>query len=113
MPIEHDQINIREIRGRLILNLSLLVLLLASCAPAVVTTELPPQPVAPVTVKPSATPVLSGATEGSAVKEPTEVVASTPLPVATSRGPDLEATDPSTVSLASGGLQFVEFFRFT
>jgi hypothetical protein len=35
------------------------------------------------------------------------------LPVATSRGPDLHATDPTTVSLASGGLQFVEFFRFT
>jgi hypothetical protein len=37
----------------------------------------------------------------------------TTLPVATSRGPDLHATDPATVSLASGGLQFVEFFRFT
>jgi hypothetical protein len=35
------------------------------------------------------------------------------LPVATSRGPDLEATDPTTVALASGGLQLVEFFRFT
>ena len=34
-------------------------------------------------------------------------------PVATSRGPDLESTDPSTVALASGGLQLVEFFRFT
>jgi len=33
--------------------------------------------------------------------------------VATSRGPDLEATDPTTVSLASGQLQLVEFFRFT
>jgi hypothetical protein len=33
--------------------------------------------------------------------------------VATSRGPDLEATDPSTVSLASGQLHLVEFFRFT
>ncbi len=33
--------------------------------------------------------------------------------VATSRGPNLEATDPSTVSLASGQLQLVEFFRFT
>jgi hypothetical protein len=33
--------------------------------------------------------------------------------VATSRGPNLEATDPNTVSLASGGLQLVEFFRFT
>jgi hypothetical protein len=36
-----------------------------------------------------------------------------PVAVATSRGPDLEATDPATVSLASGGLQLVEFFRFT
>jgi hypothetical protein len=39
-----------------------------------------------------------------------------PLPVqavATSRGPELEATDPTTVSLASGQLQLVEFFRFT
>ncbi|MBE0670842.1 MAG: hypothetical protein IH588_09660 [Anaerolineales bacterium] len=33
--------------------------------------------------------------------------------VATSRGPNLEATDPTTVSLASGQLQLVEFFRFT
>jgi hypothetical protein len=34
-------------------------------------------------------------------------------PVATSRGPALVATDPSTVSLASGTLQLIEFFRFT
>src|SRR5690349_21128091 len=33
-------------------------------------------------------------------------------PVATSRGPELHATDPTTVSLASGQVQFVEFFRF-
>jgi hypothetical protein len=101
------------VKPRLISKLSLLALLLVSCAPAAVTTESPPQPVAPVTVEPSATPVPSGATEGSAVEEPTEVAAWTPLSIATSRGPDLEATDPSTVSLASGGLQFVEFFRFT
>jgi hypothetical protein len=44
---------------------------------------------------------------------PTEALAPTALPIATSRGPDLEATDPSTVSLASGQLQLVEFFRFT
>lgn len=41
---------------------------------------------------------------------PTEDV---PPPAPTSRGPDLEATDPSTVILASGNLQLVEFFRFT
>lgn len=47
-----------------------------------------------------------------AATEPLPVEA-TALPVATSRGSNLEATDPTTVSLASGGLQFVEFFRFT
>jgi hypothetical protein len=36
-----------------------------------------------------------------------------PVMVPTSRGPDLVATDPSTVNLASGQLQLVEFFRFT
>jgi len=37
----------------------------------------------------------------------------TPAPMPTSRGPDLEATNPSAVVLASGNLQLVEFFRFT
>jgi hypothetical protein len=32
---------------------------------------------------------------------------------ATSRGPSLEATDPGDVTLVSGGLQLIEFFRFT
>jgi hypothetical protein len=44
-------------------------------------------------------------------EEPTEAPAV--LPIATSRGDALEATDPSMVNLASGGLQLVEFFRFT
>jgi hypothetical protein len=42
-----------------------------------------------------------------------EAASPTPVAVATSRGPNLEATDPATVELASGGLQLVEFFRFT
>jgi hypothetical protein len=41
------------------------------------------------------------------------VPAEVPQPVATSRGPDLEATDPATVRLDSGELQLVEFFRYT
>jgi hypothetical protein len=44
---------------------------------------------------------------------PPEAETAAPIAVATSRGPNLEATDPSTVSLATGGLQLVEFFRFT
>ena len=94
----------------LIPTLSLLALLLASCTPAAVTTELPPQPAPPVAIEPSATPVAELPTVAASF---TEAVEPTPLSVATSRGPDLHATDPGTVSLASGGLQFVEFFRFT
>jgi len=80
------------------------VLLTASCAPAV------PSVSAPEVVIP--------ATATLAAEPPTpETVASAPpvdvQAVATSRGPNLEATDPATVSLASGQLQLVEFFRFT
>jgi hypothetical protein len=70
------------------------------------------QSAAPIIVaEPSATPALN--TGDTVVVQPTEAVESAPLPIATSRGPDLEATDPNTVSLASGQLQFIEFFRFT
>ena len=45
-----------------------------------------------------------------------DLASATPAPtvqaIATSRGPNLEATDPHTVSMASGGLQFVELFEF-
>jgi len=106
-------------KTRIISTLSLLLLLLASCA-SVAVTDAPgvdqpsvQQPAAPVAVEPSATPALSGVTEDAAVEGPTEAVEPAPLPVATSRGPNLEATDPSTVSLASGQIQLVEFFRFT
>ena len=98
--------------SRLFLTPILLAVLLASaCAPAVSSP--------PAAVDASASPV----------SQPTEDVAATPpevqpeatlapteaavQPVATSRGPNLEASDPYTVALASGGLQLVEFFRFT
>jgi hypothetical protein len=44
---------------------------------------------------------------------PEVTVTSAITPIATSRGPNLEATDPATVKLDSGGLLLVEFFRFT
>jgi len=98
-------------KNRFFPTLSLLAVLLVSCAPVAATTESPPQPVAPtVAVKPSSTPVVESPVVEAA---PTEALAPTPFPVATSRGPDLHATDPGTVSLAAGNLQFVEFFRFT
>ncbi len=90
------------------LTMSLVAVLLAvSCAPA--ETAPPPSPTAdsnPHTAAPTDAP----APEATAAP-PTALVDIQAVP--TSRGPDLHATDPSTVSLASGGLQLVEFFRFT
>jgi hypothetical protein len=97
-------------KKRFLLTLGLIVILLSACAPGTASTE----PVAPATQPPiaaqptmtSPAPTLEAATQ-SASTEPAAP------PVATARGPDLHATDPTTVSLASGSLQFVEFFRFT
>ena len=87
------------LKQRLLPYLSLIALLLAACAPEATPTNLP-------VVEPPTAAAVSTATQAPAE-------GSTALPVATSRGPNLEATDPTTVSLASGGLHFVEFFRFT
>jgi len=81
------------------LTIGLIAVLLASCAPQA--TRLPALP-------PTVTQLPESTTQPQVTNEPPIVVA-----VATSRGPDLEATDPATVSLASGQLQLVEFFRFT
>ena len=101
---------------RILPSLSLLAVLLAACAPATSTAV----PAWSVTVQPTETlptPVPTLDLTAQATTVPTETLVPTPTvdvqPVATSRGPNLEATDPSTVSLASGGLQLVEFFRFT
>jgi hypothetical protein len=59
-----------------------------------------------------ATQVVSSPARSEAA--PASTVLPPPVPaIATPRGPELEATDPNTVSLASGQLQLVEFFRFT
>jgi hypothetical protein len=98
-------------KNRLLPSLVLIVIFLAACAPATAS----PEPAVPVTqppVAPQATMAPPATTLDSAVQTvPAEEA--TALPVATSRGPELHATDPTTVRLASGGLHFVEFFRFT
>lgn len=94
------------------LSLSLLAVLLAACAPgtsAPVPTE--PSTIPATATIPAAEPTMETSAQDTAV--PTEVLPAIPVPIATSRGPDLHATDPTTVNLASGGLQLVEFFRFT
>jgi hypothetical protein len=97
-------------KTRLFTMFVLVAVFLAACAPAPATQ---PSTASPFVELPPATPVIS--VEESATQPPVAVEApsQSPLPVATSRGPDLHATDPSTVNLASGQYQFVEFFRFT
>lgn len=97
-------------KTRSLLSLCLIILLLAACAPDT-STEIPTQP---PELELTATP---GPAVDLTATYTLELLSATPpvdaQPIATSRGPDLHATDPTTVSLASGGLQFVEFFRFT
>jgi predicted RNA-binding protein with PIN domain len=98
-------------KRRLFTRLGLLVVFLAACAPTT-STAIPAQP---VTVMYTETLPAAASTSDTSLQEtaaPTQALAATQLPIATSRGPNLEATDPKTVSMASGGLQFVEFFEF-
>ena len=84
---------------------SLLVVLLASaCASAV--TSIP-------TVPPEVESIPATAAPESTAPAATAVSSVDVQAIATSRGPDLEATDPTTVSLATGQPHLVEFFRFT
>lgn len=105
-----------DMKLRLILRLCLLAVFVASCSPASATDS--PAPAVTTVIESTATaipptePSLEVPTE-TVIALPTETLAPTPFPVATSRGPNLEATDPTTVNLASGQIQFVEFFRFT
>lgn len=97
----------------------LTVLLLAACAPSTVPAptgpEAPAQPAPPESETASPTPTPAEIQPQAAVTgiSPMEAPTEAPQAVATSRGPNLEATDPNTVNLASGDLQLVEFFRFT
>ena len=104
-----------------ILNASLLIALLAACTPS--TSPAETQATQPSVAQPAPIQPTADVSQPTAdLSQPVIVESSATLPavmdanaqpVATSRGDALEATDPSTVSLASGGLHFVEFFRFT
>ena len=86
-------------------TVSLFVALMASACASAATSTQTNSPVESVPA--TAAPVSTAAPVATAVTN-VDVQA-----VATSRGPNLEATDPNTVSLASGQLHLVEFFRFT
>lgn len=83
-----------------------MALVLASCAPAAVTSV--PTAGSPEVQAAAPTATL---TPGQAEPFPPEVAQ--PSATVTPRGSELVASDPSAVSLASGQLQLVEFFRFT
>jgi hypothetical protein len=83
----------------------LIMFLASACAPAA-------SPARPQ-VAASAKPPTEGPSTATWLPFPSSALTATPWPVATSRGPSLEATDPTTVRLDSGGLQLVEFFSFT
>jgi thiol-disulfide isomerase/thioredoxin len=95
-------------KPRFILIPSLLALtVFSACASAPSATASVPNDMA--TIAPAQVPASSATPEAA-----TSTVPPSPVQViATSRGAELEATDPNTVSLASGQLQLVEFFRFT
>ena len=104
-----------KVKTRLFITLSLFAVLFAACAPAATSIPVPAQQPAAIVstatlLAPSVVPTLGQASQSAAGS--TQELAPTPYPIATSRGPKLEATDPKTVSMASGGLQFVEFFEF-
>ena len=88
----------------------LAVLAISACAPTAAAPNAPTGTFTPVAPAPTNTP-FPPVESGTTPIPPTTTVEV--LPVATSRGPNLEAADPTTVSLNSGGLQLVEFFRFT
>ncbi len=88
-------------------SLSLVIALLAVACASTAPTE------SPSTVSEPAAEVPAAVTEAVPAAAQTEAPAVVPAVVVTPRGDALEATDPATVSLASGGLQLVEFFRFT
>ena len=83
------------------------VLLGTACAPAAAPAS------APAVLSPTLEQAAQPARPAASASVATEAATQVPLPVATSRGPNLEATDPAGVLLASGSLQLVEFFRFT
>jgi hypothetical protein len=99
------------VKTHLFITVSLLTVLFAACAPNVASTPAAqPVVIQPSATLPPATPTLESPARPTT--RPTQDLAPTPYPIATSRGPHLEATDPKTVTMASGNLQFVEFFEF-
>jgi len=93
--------------------LCLIAVFLAACAPTPTESVSTNSPAAAAPGALSLTPSPATIENSTPAVDLTATLPVEAFPIATSRGPELHATDPGTVRLASGGLQFVEFFRFT
>ena len=92
----------------------LAVMLISACAPVATPSSAPPEaPPAATELQPSPIATVAQPTSNPGTGQAVETAAQPPVPLATSRGDALEATNPSTVVLANGGIQLIEFFRFT
>src|SRR5215208_5353055 len=96
-------------KPRLFLSLLIVAVFMAACSPGTSTVV----PVQPPVVQPSVTVTATAVLESTPSVDWTatymlELLSATPpvdaQPIATSRGSNLEATDPGTVSMAAGGL---------
>ena len=96
---------------KLRLACSIIVFTLTACGQSAVPADLPDS--ATLTSSATLTAIPPTLTPVPASTEASAATPTTAPAVATSRGPELEATDPAGVVLASGELHFVEFFRFT
>ena len=109
-----------DMKPRIFITISLVaVVLFVGCTPTAAPE--PAQPEAPAqpaptknepTAPPPTTPTVSQLEAPPTEALPTEAPTEVPQVVATSRGPNLEASDPAAYTRASGGLQLVEFFAF-
>jgi hypothetical protein len=94
--------------GRAFLSLALLILAACGTGPkAAITTAEPSTTAAALSPTPLPAAIATSPAPSASLTPPTA------FPAATSRGPELEASDPKTVKLDAGSLQLVEFFRFT
>ncbi len=90
------------------------VFLLSACTPKKATPPPPPPVQLPEPSEPTSASAEAEMSEFAPVA-PTEAISPTAEPILaipTSRGNKLEATDPTTVNIASGEPQLIEFFAF-
>ncbi|MCF6278609.1 MAG: hypothetical protein L3J16_07675 [Anaerolineales bacterium] len=90
--------------------------ILSACAPGIPVSAPTVAAVEPLASAPAPSEAVPAVEEApvvvTEVPEETSADEAPPVAVATSRGDQIEATDPATVNIASGQPQLIEFFAF-